>query len=282
MRHYVSHIPWKRLVAVTTHLSTDIDYAPVSDDAMEAALARRATAGPRERDLYASYIHEAYLRAVEQRADRVTFQFSFAAEPLPHETGSRIYVKTLAQVAEMIGRHPKIRFQCFSASRHADQTLCTMCRELPNLSLAGYWWHNFFPGTIRDIMTGRLDMVPVNKQVGFFSDAYCAEWTYGKMMIVRKQLAQVLAEKVAQGQYTRDDAVAVARAILYESPQSLLGMTPRSEDATPKPISPPKTAPPAPCPPRAARTSIGNPAGPRPLSKRSASKGRRPKSRRRR
>ena len=71
-------------------------------------------------------------------------------------------------------------------------------------------------------------MLPTNKQVGFFSDAYCVEWTYAKLLIVRKQLAHVLAHKILQGQYTRDDALAIARAILYDSPQTLLGMVPRT------------------------------------------------------
>src|SRR5258708_23007842 len=126
----------------------------------------------------------------------------------------------------MIGRHPKLRFQCFLSSRHANQALCTLARELPNFSLAGYWWHNFFPNVIRQVMAERLDMVPANKQIGFFSDAYCVEWTYGKAVLVRKQLARVLAEKIKQGQFTRDEALAVMRSILYESPQSLFGMTP--------------------------------------------------------
>ena len=132
----------------------------------------------------------------------------------------------------MIGRHPRLRFQCFLSSRHANQSLCTLARELPNFSLAGYWWHNFFPDVIRQVIAERLDMVPVNKQIGFFSDAYCVEWTYGKAILARKQLARVLADKIEQGQYTRDDALAIARAILYESPQSLLGMRPRTEART--------------------------------------------------
>lgn len=228
MRHYVGAIPYRRLVAVTTHLSTDIDYAPVTDRDMEQALARRSKAGPRERDVYASYIHEAFMSAVEKRSDRVTLQFSFAAEPLPHETGSRILQRTIAQVAEMCGRHPALRFQCFLASRHANQAMCTLCRELPNLSLTGYWWHNFFPDAIRHVLHERLDMLPANKQIAFFSDAYCVEWTYGKALVVRKQLAHVLARKIAQGQYTRKDALAIARAILFDSPQTLLGMAPRA------------------------------------------------------
>jgi hypothetical protein len=70
----------------------------------------------------------------------------------------------------------------------------------------------------------RLDMLPVNKQVGFFSDAYCVEWVYGKALLVRKQLARVFADKIQADQYTLGDAVSIARSILYESPQTLLGM----------------------------------------------------------
>lgn len=44
---------------------------------------------------------------------------------------------------------------------------------------------------------------------------------------MRKQMARVLAQKIEQGQYTRDSALAIAKAILYETPQTLLGMVPR-------------------------------------------------------
>ena len=227
LEQYVASIPYGRILSTATHLSTDIDYRVVSDAEMEAALARRGGAGPTERDIYASYINEAYLTALEEHGHEIVFQFSFGAEPLPFETGSRLAQRTIGQLAEIIGRHPRLRFQCFLSSRHANQSLCTLARELPNLSLAGYWWHNFFPDVIRQVMAERLDMLPANKQVGFFSDAYCVEWTYAKAIIVRKQLARVLADKIEQGQYSRDDALTVAREILYENPRSLLGMTPR-------------------------------------------------------
>jgi glucuronate isomerase len=231
VQHYVDSIPYAQILSTATHLSTDIDYRLVSQDEMAAALARRAEAGPAERDVYASYVNEAFLTALARHADRIVFQFSFGAEPLPFETASRLSQRTIAQVAEMIGRHPRLRFQCFLSSRHANQSLCTWARELPNFSLAGFWWHNFFPDVIRQVMAERLDMVPANKQVGFFSDAYCVEWTYAKAILVRKQMAHVLATKVAQGQYAPDDALAIARAILYESPQTLLGMAPRAAPA---------------------------------------------------
>lgn len=226
VKHYVKSIPYERVLATATHISTDIDFRLVNDSEMEQALSRRENAGAEERDIYASYINEDFLSALELRGREITFQFSFGAEPLPFETGSRLSQRTIAQVAEMIGRHPNLRFQCFLASRHANQSLCTLARELPNFSLAGFWWHNFFPDTIRQIFAERLDMVPLNKQVGFFSDAYCVEWTYGKMVIVRKQMAEVFATKIEQGQYTLDEAIQIAAVILLQTPINLLGMSP--------------------------------------------------------
>jgi len=227
VRHYVDTIPYAQLFSMATHLSTDIDYRLVSEAEMEAALARRPQAGLAERSVYAAYVHEAFLTALEPHAGEIVFQFSLGAEPLPFETGSRLSQTTLAQLAEMIARHPRLRFQCLLASRHANQTLCTMARELPNFSLAGYWWHNFFPSAITQIIDERLDSVPANKQVAFFSDAYCVEWSYGKWLLVRQLLAGALAARVERGQYTLADALSIAQTILYESPQSLLGMRPR-------------------------------------------------------
>jgi glucuronate isomerase len=228
--HYVASIPFGRILSTATHLATDIDYRLVSDAEMADALARRDHAAAAERDVYASYIHEAFLTALEPHGGAIVFQFSLGAEPLPFETASRLEQRTIAQLAEMIGRHPGLPFQCFLASRHANQSLCTLARQLPNLSLAGFWWHNFFPDTIAQVLRERLEMLPANKQVGFFSDAYCAEWSYAKAVLVRKILARVLAERIERGQSSPAEAVDLARSILFESPQSLLGMVPRTID----------------------------------------------------
>ena len=69
-------------------------------------------------------------------------------------------------------------------------------------------------------------MLPVNKQVGFFSDAYCLEWVYAKMIVVRKCLANVLAARIETGQYTQADALEIAHEILYNSPRALLRFEP--------------------------------------------------------
>jgi glucuronate isomerase len=231
--HYAALIPYGKVLSTAQHLSTDIHFRPVTDAEMAQALRRRARATTADRDIYASYILEAFLTELERHGDEIVFQFSFGAEPLPFETGSKLRQETIFQAAEIIARHPRLHFQVFLSSEHADQALCTLAREIPNLSLAGYWWHNFFPGAIRKIMGERLDMLAANKQIGFFSDAYCVDWQYAKAVLVRKELARALAERVEKGQYTLDEALQIARAILYDSPQSLLGMRPRDlEEST--------------------------------------------------
>ena len=222
---YVAAIP-PEVLGTAQHLSTDIDFSPVEASTMAAAIRRRPRAGRVERDIYASYIMEEFFKRLEARAPRVMFQFSLGAEPLPAETASRLSQSTLASLAEMVARHPGIRFQCYLSSAHANQTLCTLARELPNFSLAGYWWHNFFPSFMERVMRERLDMLAASRQVGFFSDAYTMEWSYAKARIVKCMLARVLAEKVAHGQYDRPAALAIAREILYEAPQRLMGITP--------------------------------------------------------
>ncbi|MGO8705811.1 MAG: hypothetical protein ACLQVA_18565 [Candidatus Brocadiia bacterium] len=229
MAHFVKELAASRVLSIATHISTDIAFRRVTDGEMESALARRAKAGPEERDLYASCIHELFLEQLTSLADPIVFQFSFAAEPMPFETASLVPQRAIADLAAVVARHPKVKFLCFLASRHANQSLCTLCRELPNLSLAGYWWHNFFPDIMRQVLAERLDLLPLNKQIGFFTDAYSLEWTYGKAFVIRKVMARVLADRIESGQYTRRDALDIAREILFETPQSLLGMVPAKE-----------------------------------------------------
>ncbi len=220
---YVEQLPVERARSIATHFSTDIAYRLVDEADMSGALSRRGEAGPEERDVYACYINEAFLEALEARhGDRILFQFSFGAEPLPFETASRLDQRSIAHLAGIIGRHPGLRFQCFLSNAQANQSLCTLCRELPNLSLAGFWWHNFFPSIIEGVFAERLDMLPLNRQAGFFSDAYCAEWVYGKVHIARRCMAKVLAEKVLLGQYGVEDAISIVGELLNESTRTLI------------------------------------------------------------
>lgn len=214
IHHYITHIPFDRIANMTSHYSTDIHYREVTAEEMKKALAARDHAGEWERDVYANYINQSFLGALEKAKPGFTMQYSIGAEPLPFETGSKLRTETVYDFAKQAAKYRNLKFALYNANAHQDHALCTVVRELPNVSIAGYWWHNFFPSKIRDIIEMRLDMVPLNKQFGFFSDAYCVDWSYGKIFLVKKQLAEVLAAKIEQGQYTFEQAVKIAELYL--------------------------------------------------------------------
>jgi hypothetical protein len=222
IKHYCDNIPYDQVSSTAQHISTDINFRDVRDGEMAEALKNRDNATTADRDIYASFILEKFLNELEKHGDEIVYQFSFGAEPLPFETGSKLRPETIFELAKIVEQHPKIRFQVFLSSEHANQAICTLARELPNFSVCGYWWHNFFPGTIRKVISERLDMLAMNKQIGFFSDAYCVDWAYAKSVIVKKQWAEVLAQKVKQGQYTIDEALAIAHQTMYETAKTLL------------------------------------------------------------
>ncbi len=225
MKYFVAQLAEAPVVSLATHISTELSLSPVSEAMMRAALLRRGSAGQEEQDVYAAYLNELLLEHIARLSTPIVFQFSFGAEPLPHETGSIAPQAAIRAVGDMVARHPAIRFVCLLSSRHANQAMTTLCRELPNLTLAAYWWHNFFPTAIRQVIDERLDMLPANRQIGFFSDAYSLEWTYTKAVLIRHLLAEALASRIDRGQYSLEEAELVARQMLRQTARDVYPMT---------------------------------------------------------
>ncbi len=221
MDHYISLVPFDKLVCAANHFSTDINYIDVTEEQMKKSLRNRDRATEHDRDVFTCYILQQYLNALEQASKKVVFTFSVGAEPMEHETASLLPQKTLGQLMNVFAKYPALQFVCFSSSAFSEQSLCTLVRELPNFNVAGYWWHNFFPPYIQDIFNTRLDLLPLNKQIGFFSDAYHLDWLYGKALLVRKCMASVFARKILAGRYNFDECLDIAKEICYNTPKTL-------------------------------------------------------------
>jgi hypothetical protein len=221
LAHYLEKTPFGKIMAIASHFSCEINYGGVSAPQMAEALSRRGRSTPKERDIYANYIFNRYLELYESGGYPAVLQFSTGAEPLPFETGSRMDSKTVFELARIFAAHPKIKFNLHVSNMAQNQAFCTLARELPNVSLNGYWWHNFFPSFIPRVLSERLDMLAVSKVVGFFSDAYTMEWAYAKQRFIRVFTADVLAEKIAMGQYTEPQALDIARWLFRGSAEEI-------------------------------------------------------------
>jgi hypothetical protein len=226
IQHYCDRIPFDELTATTQHISTDITYSTYSDEEINQAIEARESAGLHEQSVYASAILTSFLDELQSREIKTVFQFSIGAEPLPYESGSWLHQQTIKDLSLMLHDYPKVHFMCFNASRHAHQSFCTLVREYQNFSLAGFWWHSFFPSIIENHIKERFDMVPLNKQCGFFTDAYCVDWVYGKTKLLLEAYASVFSEMVRKNRYSLSDVEYISQKIFFDTPVSLLGFHP--------------------------------------------------------
>ncbi len=217
MEAYVSKIPFDRIVSLPTHFSTDIHYGDVTAEQMSKALKNRKSAGEPERDIYANYINNKYFETLERHCKKAAVSISLGAEPLKYETASKLDADTLYAIENLANRYTGIDFILYNGSDYQDTTLCTIIRETQNVYAAGFWWHNFYPSTIRRVIRQRLERLPLNKWFGYFSDAYCVDWAYGKSMLIKDCFARTLSELVDEKRLSFCDADHIARRLLYQN-----------------------------------------------------------------
>jgi glucuronate isomerase len=116
------------------------------------------------------------------------------------------------------------RFDLMMASDVLSHDVAVLARQFPNVYLSGYWWHNFFPMLIEKNVGLRVQVAPSMKIGGFLCDAYYAEWSYGKLQVVRKAMAAALARLVDARFFEEDEIPPLLHQILHDTPRDLYGL----------------------------------------------------------
>jgi glucuronate isomerase len=163
----------------------------------------------------------AMLDALEGTDLRVLQLFTGAEVLPPHRSITQWSDRYCGAVARLAGRYDDFRFNLCSASDAFTQDLIILAKHIPNISLAAYWWHTLYPFYIKKSLECRLDAVPTNKIIAFFSDAYRAEWCYPKLKMVKQILEDILVERLEKGWYTLDMARDIVRKLFYENPKAI-------------------------------------------------------------
>ena len=154
-----------------------------------------------------------------------TIQVIVGAEVLPPHRSipcwNGSFTGALARIA---GQFEDFHFNVSSASDLYTQDLGVLAKHVPNISVAGHWWHTLYPHYIRKSVETRIDMVPMNKIVAYFSDAYRSEWCYPKLKLVKAIWGEVLAERVAKGWCDVETAVRLVRSAFCDNPKRIYGL----------------------------------------------------------
>jgi len=115
------------------------------------------------------------------------------------------------------------RFELVLASELNNLDVVQAARVFPNVSVGGMWWYNFRASTYRDSMLKRIEALPACKSAIVVSDARCIEWAYGKILLIKRLLADLLTEQVDHGWLSADDAFRVAQGWLHDTADRLYG-----------------------------------------------------------
>jgi predicted TIM-barrel fold metal-dependent hydrolase len=121
------------------------------------------------------------------------------------------------QLANLFLKFPRVRFDIFHAGYPYYHEFSVLVKQFPNVFGNFCWTHIISPAAARQILREMLDSVPANKILGFGGDYRYPELSYGHLVIARRNIAAVLAERVEAGIENEDQAVQLARWMLHDN-----------------------------------------------------------------
>jgi uncharacterized protein len=118
-----------------------------------------------------------------------------------------------------IMRHPQTRFDLYHMGIPAVRQTGVIGKNFPNVWLNLCWSHIVSPAMTRSALDEYLDMVPVNKILGFGGDYFLpVENVYGHLVMARENIAEVLSRRIGAGLMTESQALGVARKWFWDNP----------------------------------------------------------------
>jgi glucuronate isomerase len=110
---------------------------------------------------------------------------------------------------------PRVTFPISVLTHAQNQELASYAWIFPNVVTSGHWWYANIPAYIEPDLRGRLEAVPMTKQIGYYSDAYKLEFVLPKFRLYRRCLARVLANDfiLARG-WSEERALSLGQTVL--------------------------------------------------------------------
>ncbi len=121
----------------------------------------------------------------------------------------------------LFGKYPRVTFDLFHISYPFEKTACALAKMFPNVTLDLCWAHIISPSACRAALHDFLDAVPYTKISAFGGDYLFADGVAGHLELSRQSVSRVLAEKVADGVFSKERALEIAKALYYDNPKRI-------------------------------------------------------------
>jgi len=132
---------------------------------------------------------------------------------------------SLIQYAELFNAFPNLMFPISVLASVTNQELVDYAWIFPNVLSHGHWWYSNTPNYIRQDLRGRIEAIPRNKQLGYYSDAYKLEFILPKFGMYKRILAGILASDFCQERgWSEESAVRLGKQILRGNVEHVFGL----------------------------------------------------------
>jgi hypothetical protein len=224
--YFSDFIKWEGRAAFVEWVSSLADFRPMTDEKSDT-LIKKAIAGEiltaEESGLMEGLLIRETIRVVSQHVSiaQLCYGTQYVTGQIPHPfaKASSAFTGTFGY---LLAEFPDTHFNILGSYAPDEQALCSLSTGYNNMSLGGFWYQNFFATHMEQGWNMRLDMMPLDKICGFFSDGYCAEWIYGRALMTRKVMANALADRIERGFCDEEYAMYIAKTTLYDTPKKLM------------------------------------------------------------
>ena len=118
--------------------------------------------------------------------------------------------------------HPETRIDLYHLSIPSVRDCIVIGKNFPNVWLNLCWTHIISQKLTQSAIDEILDMLPVNKVLGFGGDyGLPVEKVLGHLMMAREDIAIVLGRRIDDGMMNRDEALTIIRKWLWDNPKAL-------------------------------------------------------------
>jgi predicted TIM-barrel fold metal-dependent hydrolase len=123
-------------------------------------------------------------------------------------------------------RRRDVRFDMFHLGVPMYRDALLIGKNLPNVTLNLTWCPIISQVQTRRSLDELLDLVPVNKVIAFGGDYRVAvQKVYGHLVMAREVVAAALADRIAAGDFDREEALRIAHLWFVDNPTRVYGLS---------------------------------------------------------
>ncbi len=120
-------------------------------------------------------------------------------------------------LTNLFQEYPEVRFILFHGSYPYGGELSVLAKKFSNVYIDLCWLYIVSPSYSERYLNEWLETVPAGKIMAFGGDYMFVENVYSHLLMARETLTRVLADKVATGYFSEEEAMKIAGMLLHDN-----------------------------------------------------------------